>query len=282
MPVQEITDFPTIPVQKNMTWHFREYKAEGPLANYIDCFWSENFMDNNPQKRLLVFPDNTVELIFCQAPLIRNGHSYLSHLSGLKTRSQIVDAERSPLVAVRFKPYGIKPFITCSPQELLNGCFLPEDVFGSEIKHIEEQLFESKEFESRVNILHQYFCKKLAGAKEPLNLFGPNITQFISAHNGGCTIPDLLNWSGLSLKSLERHFKKHFGLSPKQYLRLQRVLLALATCRAKPESSLTSIAYSFGYFDQAHFINEVKKFTGLNPLKFRRELSDLQALIFHQ
>ena len=71
----------------------------------------------------MIFPDNTVELIFSENPFIRNGQRYLSHLSGLKTQSQMVAVERSPLVAVRFKPYGLKPFINCASQELLNGSF---------------------------------------------------------------------------------------------------------------------------------------------------------------
>tara|TARA_B100001115_G_scaffold185030_1_gene190848 strand:- start:8704 stop:9495 length:792 start_codon:yes stop_codon:yes gene_type:complete len=262
-----------------MTWHFREYKAEGLLAEYIDCFWSENYMDRCESKQLMIFPDNTVELIFSENPFIRNGQRYLSHLSGLKTQSQMVAVERSPLVAVRFKPYGLKPFINCASQELLNGSFAPEEVFGPEIREIEEQLFEAVDFESRVQILSQYFLFKLKKqtSEKP---FGSPIAAYISAQQGQATVQGLMYWSGLSLKSLERHFKKHFGLSPKQYLRLQRVLMALARTKADHQSSLTTIAYDFGYFDQAHFIHEVQSFTGLNPMRFRSELSDLQAQLF--
>ena len=34
------------------------------------------------------------------------------------------------------------------------------------------------------------------------------------------------------------------------------------------ESSLTSIAYDCGYFDQSHFIREFKSFTGIAPSEY--------------
>jgi AraC-like DNA-binding protein len=36
----------------------------------------------------------------------------------------------------------------------------------------------------------------------------------------------------------------------------------------KGGSSLTSIAYACGYFDQSHFIREFKSFTGDSPSSF--------------
>jgi len=36
--------------------------------------------------------------------------------------------------------------------------------------------------------------------------------------------------------------------------------------------SLTSIAYECGYYDQAHFIKEFRKFTGIAPLQVRNTL----------
>jgi YesN/AraC family two-component response regulator len=48
-------------------------------------------------------------------------------------------------------------------------------------------------------------------------------------------------------------------------IRLQTALKMLLNKKA---DKLTSIAYQSDYFDQAHFIKEFKKFTGISPKEF--------------
>lgn len=262
-----------------MTWQIREHKPSGILSEYLDCYWSENYVHGKGQKQLRVFPDNTIELIFSEEPIIRNGLRYYSHISGLKTKSQLVSLKQSPLIAVRFKPYGLFPFIKGKPEELLNQNLAAEAVFGKEILELEEQLFLCIDFETRVKVLEQFFLKKLI--KQDISSdFSPEIHRFIESKNGLVQIQDLLDKTGLSHKSLERKFKKNFGLSPKRYLRLQRVFQALKGLQSDPNRPLTGIAYDYGFYDQAHFNHEVQNFTGLNPARFRIELSELQATLF--
>jgi AraC-like DNA-binding protein len=48
----------------------------------------------------------------------------------------------------------------------------------------------------------------------------------------------------------------------------------------KPDTSLTDLAYEFGYTDQAHFIRDFKEFTDKTPGEFAAEIRKLQT-VFH-
>ncbi|HTD40430.1 MAG TPA: helix-turn-helix domain-containing protein, partial [Mucilaginibacter sp.] len=60
-----------------------------------------------------------------------------------------------------------------------------------------------------------------------------------------------------------RKFKIYSGFSPKMYLRLTRLQNALK--QYGHDKTLTQIAYECGYYDQSHFIHDVKAFTGYHP-----------------
>jgi AraC-like DNA-binding protein len=73
---------------------------------------------------------------------------------------------------------------------------------------------------------------------------------------------------GLSKYYLEKVFKKSTGLSPYQFviqLRVERAKLLLAST----SRSLIDISMELGFFDQSHFTNSFRHFTGNSPLAYR-------------
>ena len=54
-----------------------------------------------------------------------------------------------------------------------------------------------------------------------------------------------------------------FGFPPKLYSRITRFQAALGEYGSG--KSLTDIAYDCGYYDQSHFINDFREFSGYNP-----------------
>lgn len=71
----------------------------------------------------------------------------------------------------------------------------------------------------------------------------------------------------LSLRQVERNCKALYGISPKHLARRTRALRAAAAIHANPQDDYDVIAY--GFYDQAHMIREVKKFTGMTPGQIR-------------
>lgn len=89
------------------------------------------------------------------------------------------------------------------------------------------------------------------------------ITNIINASKGLISIKQILAQDDLNYKFVERLFKKHVGLTPKVYCRVIRFNNAFGLLNK--HYNLTDIAYQCGYFDQNHFIKEIKHFTGLTP-----------------
>ncbi len=82
-----------------------------------------------------------------------------------------------------------------------------------------------------------------------------------SKQNG--TVAQLADQFNLSARQFDRKFAAYAGFSPKTYLRLVRLKNATQQCPVN--KSLTQIALECGYYDQSHFIHDLKAFTGYHP-----------------
>jgi AraC-like DNA-binding protein len=72
---------------------------------------------------------------------------------------------------------------------------------------------------------------------------------------------------------LSREFSKYFNdLSFGDYIRKLRIEKAIEYLRSS-DYSLTKIAYLTGFSDQSHFSRIFKKYTGQNPLSYRKSLN---------
>jgi AraC-like DNA-binding protein len=77
--------------------------------------------------------------------------------------------------------------------------------------------------------------------------------------------------SGLSERYIQKLYLSNIGISPSAFTSVIRFNKSLHLVLNTSEP-LTTIAYDCGYYDQAHFIKEFKKFTGITPFASRSSL----------
>ena len=77
---------------------------------------------------------------------------------------------------------------------------------------------------------------------------------------------------GLSERYIQQLFLDHVGIAPSAFFSVHRFNKSLQLVLSS-NLSLTSVAYDCGYYDQAHFIREFRKFTGITPFDARASLS---------
>jgi transcriptional regulator GlxA family with amidase domain len=82
---------------------------------------------------------------------------------------------------------------------------------------------------------------------------------------------ELATTAQLSIGHFSRAFKASFGTSPLAYVMRQRILRAQAIM-AHSAAPLARIALECGMCDQAHFSRTFRRFTGVSPNMWRRQI----------
>lgn len=255
---------------------YKEYQVKNGLNKYIDCVWRESYTEisENRKEPFLVVPDNTVELVFSNNKIDRkiktNNHfsQTKSHLSGLKTLPQSISLDGEVLFSVRFKPCGLHAFTKLDLKDTINETLLPEDVFGKEILVLEDQLFNCNVELEQVKLIEDFFLKKLNSNNKEVDHVFNFFIQNIILNKGNVNVDMLAEKCNVSKKTVERKFLSKLGLTPKKYCRIVRMFNALKIPKNKKDLKLSSIAFDNGFYDQAHFIKEVKEFTGMTPKNY--------------
>jgi len=63
-------------------------------------------------------------------------------------------------------------------------------------------------------------------------------------------------------------FKSNVGLTPKAFSKITRFQKTIREIEASKKISWSGIAFDTGYYDQAHFINDFKNFSGFTPRQY--------------
>jgi AraC-like DNA-binding protein len=73
---------------------------------------------------------------------------------------------------------------------------------------------------------------------------------------------------GISPRRFIQVFTQQVGITPKLFCRIQRFQSALNLIQHRQRHNWTQLALACGYYDQAHFANEFRVFSGLSPTAY--------------
>lgn len=186
-------------------------------------------------------------------------------VAGAQAEHFVVETKRPmSLLSVWFKPGGAFPFFGVFGDEIRN-CHLPlETIWRSAANQLYEQLSEAKSSHHRFCILERALLSRLYGATERHRAIDYALNLFqASPHT--LKISDVVDTIGLSSTRFIQLFRADVGMTPKQFCRIQRLQRTFQLMSEQCNPNLIEIALACGYYDQSHFINEFRRFTGITP-----------------
>ena len=147
-------------------------------------------------------------------------------------------------------------------EETSNEMLSLDTFLGVQGNELEEKMMLAPDNKTRAGILNTFLEDKLLTARLKGSTIAASIKHVL--HSPGiASVEQLAYHFNLSPRQFNRKFKEYAGFSPKLYMRLSR--LSRAIKGHKTDKPLTRIAYECGYYDQSHFIHDVKAFTGYHP-----------------
>lgn len=159
--------------------------------------------------------------------------------------------------------------------QLLEFGFVIYDALYSWAKYrFEEKHLKNSPFESLLHVVYtqvlnteQASKRKPKWVKELKDIIQDQIdTQFM------VNLKDISATININPSYLSREFSKHFDdLSFGDYIRKLRIEKAIKLIEDS-DYSLTEIAYMTGFSDQSHFSRVFKKFSGKNPIQYKKEI----------
>lgn len=241
------------------------------LQPYIKRYWAlENVPDKDKKHSQRIIATGLPELIFYFGNRPRSDKRDLEGnalLSGQQNDFyDLVITDKLSMFAITFQANGLSSFLKTPINELQNQIVPLDSIDKIFSQHLEQQLAAVTTFEKRIEIVEVFFLKLLNSRMVPVDYERmANAIKFIKSTKGHISIDTLASETCLSRKQFERKFLSHIGISPKQFLKIIRFQNAIFLKQSTAKISLTELAYATGYYDQSHFINEIKSLTGQTP-----------------
>jgi AraC-like DNA-binding protein len=217
----------------------------------------------------------------CDVPIIPDACvNILLELDPAAPRGFYSGAFLSPQ-SLRLKPgveyFGFKPYSALglhmgghAMNDIIDSNFPLAEIFP-EASTLIGQMFDAERFEQRIKCFHDFSRKHLID-RQYVPSFIDYMAAIVCSLTTDCLSLNLERATGYSDRYCRKRFSEAFGCSPKQYRSIMRLQSTLKSLQLGHSDSLSALAAQQGYYDQAHFIHDFKKYTGMTPSAFKKLL----------
>ncbi len=244
---------------------YLEHRPAPPLSEFIERLWyCRGYRASHRHERVL--PNGGTGIVINLAGRFA-GHESPALVSGVHSKYVVIDtAELEDVIGVQFRPGGFVPFFGIPADEFSDRQVSLEAVWGGEAAALRDRL-QAAPASARLAILEQALLSRGRN-----RLFGNAavawaVTQLRKPSNA-CVVGEVTAQIGMSRRRFAQIFREQVGVTPKRFSRIHRFQTALARIRGGGEVNWAEIALFCGYFDQAHFNNDFRAFSGINPTAY--------------
>lgn len=170
------------------------------------------------------------------------------------------------LFSIQFRCNGISSIFGIPQKMLVNHIIRLEDILPGESNLLAEQLAADIRIDKIAAVMNKYLLRKLLSQKKKTHTDSICAASEVILKNRGTVNIDKLAYSvNMSERNFERRFIDEVGMTPKLYARITRFFIAVEDKALNPDKSWKDIVYDYNFYDQTHFIKEVKAFSFKTP-----------------
>ncbi len=259
------------------------HAVQAPLSGYIECLWYNEIPGY--RGRELILPSPYIELIIN----FGNPHKVLdlndftrfewqreSWVAGMQTRCLVIESTSSHMIGARFKPGGAHAFLAKNITEFTDRVIPLEAVFGIAARELRVKMQASNEIAGRFQLFEQFLLGWFNPDIEIYRVIANAIAE-LTRTQGNTRLKALSGMLGMSHKHLTNQFTRLVGVRPKQFARMLRLNNVIGALDISQPVDWLQAAHTADFYDQSHFINEFRAFTGLTPGEYLNLWKALQS-----
>lgn len=232
---------------------YKEYLID-ILKNCCFCIWSMNSKKIvNETIYNYILPDACIDIVidFTNKTIFFAGFS--------KETIPFELNKKIEFLGVRFKP-GIFNAIYDIPADKIMDKEIPFNNIEKEFDLY--NIFKIKDTKNRIEYLKKYLIKKQNQIKYYKMIY---LIDILYKDPKDKVVLNIASSFGYHRRQLYRVFKRTYGISPKILLNILRLHLSLTLL--EEGKSIDEIMATCDFYDQSHFIKEIKRYTGFSPIE---------------
>jgi|SRR5690348_12635688 len=218
---------------------------------------------SRPRERVL--PNGNLQIIIdLSAGARRRGSATI--VVGARMRYEILDPTAlDEVLGVELQPGGF-PALFGDRADLVFEQTVALDALWRETTVV-ERLADAATPSEKLAVFDMLLARRLRGGAErsaPVD----RAIEYFRRERG--TVASCARSVGISERRLSQAFREQVGLPPKSWCRLRRFQSALRVLHSGIEIPWAELALECGYYDQSHFANEFRAFSGIDPTTYSR------------
>lgn len=233
---------------------YREYLPHPLLQDYIKTYWSFE-CDGGVTQPFDIIPDGYFDMIIS----LENNCIADTALVGIWSKLVTVQRAKWNVIGIRFKPMALSVLLDMTIGDLLDGSTsvdLSDWQLNTNILNDNLNISDNTVFD----YLDSHFLVRLQLNGHKLDKRLTALFHLIDTYRGIISVQTISDSIGLSTRQMQRRVTDLIGIGTKDYSKIIRFRNNVELIKKDPSN------YQ-GYFDQAHFIKEFKKYTGITPSK---------------
>jgi len=184
---------------------------------------------------------------------------------GARSVYEIVDsADMAAVAGIVFEPGAFACFAREPVDVFSNENVALEDVWGKGARALRDRLLETCQPGAKLGCIEEFLRREFSARLTRHCVVEHALYRFRDMAG----VNDVAAETGRSVRYLSQVFRERVGLGPKAWCRVQRFQKAVRELHRGGDVRWAELALDCGYYDQSHFANEFRAFSGIDATTY--------------